>query len=154
MKRTQKFLAVFAIMICTLTSAAVGESQAAERQRRDRDWAGDNFGSVKIYADKNYQGRSQTLREGRYRVGDLRIGNDRLSSLRVGKGYQVILFQNDGFKGKQKVATDDLSWLGAFNDKTSSIIVKKISQPRPGIGVGKRPVQKSQPRSGPFAKHH
>jgi hypothetical protein len=107
---------------------------------------------VKIYADKNYQGRSQALQEGRYRVGDLRIGNDRLSSLKVGKGYQVILFQHDNFRGSQKVVTGDLSRLGGFDDATSSIIVKKISQPRPS--TVKRPAQKPQPHSGPVARPH
>jgi hypothetical protein len=151
MKRTQKFLAVFAVMTCVLVLAAVGESQAAERRWEHRDSVKEKSGAVKICADKNYRGKSQTLREGRYRLDDLRIGNDSLSSLKVEKGYQVILFQHDNFRGSQKVVTGDLSWLGAFDDKTSSIIVKKISQPRPDIG--KHPARKPQPRSGPFAKH-
>jgi hypothetical protein len=57
---------------------------------------------------------------------DLQIGNDRLSSLRVGDGYQVILFQHDNFEGDQKVVRGDLSQLGYFNDETSSIIVERI----------------------------
>jgi hypothetical protein len=94
MKRTRKYLAIFAVMMCALVLAAAGESQAAERHRTHRDPAREKSGGVKIYADKNYRGGSQSLREGRYRVGDLRIGNDRLSSLKVERGYQVTLFQN------------------------------------------------------------
>jgi hypothetical protein len=151
MKKTQKFLAIFAVMTCVLVLAAAGKSQAAERRWEHRDSVREKSGAVKIYTDKNYRGKSQSLQEGRYRLDDLRIRNDSLSSLKIEKGYQVILFQHDNFRGSQKVVTVDFSWLGAFNDKASSIIVKKISQPRPGIG--KHPARKPQPHSGPFAKH-
>jgi hypothetical protein len=130
MKRTRKFLAVFAAATCIL--AAAGESRAAERRREHRNPAGGRSGAVTLYEDKNYRGRSQTLHEGRYRLGALRIENDSLSSIRVREGYQVILFQHDNFQGSQKTVTGDIAWLGAFNDETSSIVVMKISQPRPG----------------------
>lgn len=125
----QKFLAVLAAMACALVLTAAGEGQAAELRKQQRDSGKFESSGVKIYADKNYQGRSQVLKEGKYRASDLRIGNDNLSSIRVGDGYQVTLYQNDNFRGSYKVIKDDLSRLGSFDDKTSSIIVKKISQP-------------------------
>jgi hypothetical protein len=149
MKKT-KFLAIFAVMTCALVLAAAGESQAAERRREHRDSVRGKSSAVKIYADKNYRGKSQTLQEGRYRLDDLRIGNDSLSSLKVEKGYQVVLFQHDNFRGTQKAITGDFPWLGAFNDKTSSIIVKKISQSRPD--TGKHQPRKPQPHPRPFVK--
>jgi hypothetical protein len=140
-QNNKKFLAVFAAAVCALVFAAAGESQAVERRKEQRDLRKADSGGVKIYAEKNYQGRSQVLREGTYRVNDLRIGNDKLSSIRVGDGYQVILYQNDNFRGGQKVVKSDLSSLGSFDNKTSSIVVKKIPQPQ----TQREPVRRPAP---------
>jgi hypothetical protein len=147
MKRKQRFPVVFSVMVCVLVLVASGESLAAQRGHRNP--ADSNV--VRIYADRNYRGKSQSLREGEYRLADLRIGNDQLSSLKVSDGYQVILFQNDHFRGSQKIITGDMSWIkGGFDNKTSSIIVKKISQPRREAAWHPNP--KPQPNPAPAAK--
>ena len=127
MKRKQMLLGICALMVCAFMLTTEGESLAAQRKHREPE----KFDIVRVYTDINYRGRSQVLKEGQYRLADLRIENDSLSSLHVAKGYQVVLFEHDNFRGRQRVITEDTSWVGnVLDNKTSSIIVKKIPRSR------------------------
>jgi hypothetical protein len=113
-----------------------GEAFAARRVAPDS-------GEVKIYQSRNFTGRKQFLKVGKYRAEELRIGNDRLSSIQVAKGYKVTLFEHDDFIGRRKVFTENTSSVGSdFDDRTSSIIVERVAQPR------KQPQPRPQPRPG------
>lgn len=78
---------------------------------------------VTIFEHYGYAGKSQTLTPGKYNMGSLKIGNDRLSSLKVPRGWKVSLYQHANFTGHVKVVTQDNPAITDFNDQTSSIIV-------------------------------
>lgn len=83
-----------------------------------------------IYQDKNFQGHSQELIPGSYRMASLGIPNDSLSSLKVEKGLKVTLYEHDEFGGRSKTFTEDAAWVGDdFNDITSSIKVEELVPP-------------------------
>jgi hypothetical protein len=84
-----------------------------------------SYFKVVIYPHTNYQGWSQTLTFGRYKLSDIFIGNDTLSSLKVPVGMTVTLYTDDNFSGYPKVFISDTPYVGDdFNDKTSSIVVE------------------------------
>ncbi|MFH7027557.1 MAG: M12 family metallopeptidase [Heteroscytonema crispum UTEX LB 1556] len=88
---------------------------------------GKPLSKVVIYSDSNYQGQSQELEPGDYDLKNLTIGSDRLSSLKVPPGMQVILYEHSGFAGQAKKLTADTPYVGDdFNDKTSSIKVQLV----------------------------
>ncbi|UXI70166.1 phosphatidylinositol-specific phospholipase C domain-containing protein [Tahibacter amnicola] len=76
-----------------------------------------------VYEHGSYTGRMQILPVGSYNLSDLNLGNDVISSIRVGDGYKVKLYEHSNFKGDTKTLTSDASGLGSFNDETSSIVV-------------------------------
>jgi len=81
--------------------------------------------SITIYEHGDFGGRSQVLSEGRYDINELTIGDNALSSLRVPEGYRVTLYQHS-FEGPSVSYTGDTSWVGDFNDETSSIVVERL----------------------------
>ena len=107
MKNSALFIFVFLIFICIFDLKA----------------------GVTVYEHGDYRGRSQVLKEGRHDVQTLNsgVGNDRISSIKVDKGYRATLFEHGNFGGRKKVFTSDTSYVGNdFNDKTSGIIVEKL----------------------------
>jgi hypothetical protein len=98
-----------------------------------------------VYEHDNYGGRSQPLGLGNYDVGALAFGNDKISSIKVPVGMQVVLFQDSKFRGATKVAMTDVPSLIGFNDKTSSIQVKMIGTvvPHQAVTFGDRIFLKS-----------
>lgn len=81
------------------------------------------------YEHPNYGGKKLELAVGKYDMNYLigKIGNDVISSLKVSAGYEVILYEDVGFRGAKKTFRSDVAWVGDdFNDKTSSIEVRKI----------------------------
>ncbi len=82
-----------------------------------------------FYTDADYQGTSVKLSAGSYNYSDLiakGLKNDSLSSVKVPEGYKITLYYDADYKGSAKVLLEDTSFLGTFNDKTSSIKVEKI----------------------------
>ncbi|MBR1932031.1 MAG: DUF5057 domain-containing protein [Lachnospiraceae bacterium] len=104
---------------------------------------------VTLYEDIQYKGYSANLQKGEYTLSNLRdeyhIKNDDVSSLKVKKGYQVTLYQDDDYKGASKTFvwnanpsdnetgdhSDMLPWVSTgnvnWNDQVSSIKVEQIS---------------------------
>lgn len=83
---------------------------------------------VVIFGGASFQGKQQALGPGSYDMKDLAIGSDQLSSLRCPPGLRVTLYADPGFRGAQKVFTQDAGGVGAdFNDKTSSILVDIVA---------------------------
>ena len=80
---------------------------------------------VTAYNDCNYGGFSGGLTIGDYnlaRLKSLGLQEDAISSLRVAKGFQAILFQDDNFGGASTIITADNSCFDTiWNDKVSSI---------------------------------
>ncbi|MGO4771831.1 RICIN domain-containing protein [Flavobacterium sp. W22_SRS_FK3] len=80
---------------------------------------------ITVYKYCNYTGFSGGLTIGDYnlaRLNSLGVLNDDISSLRVGQGFQAILYQDDNFSGASTVISSDNSCLNStWNDKVSSI---------------------------------
>ncbi|NEQ72842.1 MAG: hypothetical protein F6K23_07010 [Okeania sp. SIO2C9] len=83
---------------------------------------------VTLYRDADYEGTSEKLGIGRYRMGDIAVGNNTLSSMIIPQGLMAILYENENFAGNYKVFFEDTPAIGAygFNLLTSSIIIKAI----------------------------
>ena len=78
---------------------------------------------VTLFEAADFQGRSQTLKVGRYPLSRLTIGNDVVSSVRVPPGYRLTLFEHE-FTGNQRIVTSDVAFLRDFNDVASSAVVE------------------------------
>ncbi|QOG00636.1 beta-1,3-glucanase family protein [Flavobacterium sp. MDT1-60] len=80
---------------------------------------------ITVYKDCNYTGFSGGLTIGDYnlaRLNTLGVLNDDISSLKVTKGFQAILYQDDNFTGASTVINSDNSCLNTtWNDKVTSI---------------------------------
>ncbi len=88
--------------------------------------------ALAVFEHCNYRGGTRQLPVGRYRLADLRkaqIGGDEISSIHVKKGYQVTVFDLDGFQGESKVFSehDDCLDNDYLNEKVSSLIVEAIA---------------------------
>ena len=89
---------------------------------------GTSGGAVTLYQHCNYGGYAVSLNEGSYTLGQLQalgVSNDDISSLKIESGYQVTMYQNDGFTGNTVVKTGDDACLvdDGFNDDISSLVV-------------------------------
>jgi hypothetical protein len=85
---------------------------------------------VGVYAGCNYRGNAIGLDVGEYTATDLkRLGMDdnTVSSVKVAKGYQVELFENDFFRGRSGTlrSEDDCLRNDNFDDTVSSLIVSR-----------------------------
>ena len=88
-----------------------------------------------LYRDCPYTGAAVGLPEGTYTLAQLRdrgINDNDVSSLKINSGYEVQLFDTDGFGGASLTLTGDVSCLtdnplgtGTWNDKLSSVQVRK-----------------------------
>jgi len=86
-------------------------------------------GKVTFYEHCNYKGWGVTVPPGSHSLNSLeRMGfkNDRASSVRVGRGRSVQMYQHNGHSGTSKTARSDVACLTSLdmNDKISSVIVK------------------------------
>ncbi|MCW4456326.1 carbohydrate-binding protein [Flavobacterium sp. MXW15] len=95
---------------------------------------GGGSGVATVYKDCNYGGYAVALPEGNYTLSQLQargIANDDISSLRVNAGYQVTFYEHDNFGGASVTKSADTSCLVAdgFNDRASSLVVSRFSQP-------------------------
>ncbi|HQC71405.1 MAG TPA: beta/gamma crystallin-related protein, partial [Candidatus Competibacteraceae bacterium] len=85
---------------------------------------GSTVNQVIFYEHANYAGRSRALGIGRYDLNQIGLPNDCISSLRVPTGIKVTLFQHAGFTGNSITFTDSASFVGSFNDQTSSFVIE------------------------------
>jgi hypothetical protein len=85
-------------------------------------------GGVVLYEHGNFEGRNARFGPGRYDIQALQrtIGNDQLSSVRVDRGYEVVLFEHAGFQGRRVSVDRTTRFLANFNDEVSSIKVQRV----------------------------
>jgi len=81
--------------------------------------------SPTFYTDVNYRGTSFDLPAGNHNIRDLKASNDEISSIRIPKGYTVVLYSEPNFKGDKLIITHDVNNLNTlkFNNVTSSVVV-------------------------------
>ena len=114
-------------MILTSSANYVGDSANDSVSSVVVGLASSTSTGVFIHADEDYEGWNQELGVGKFDVSDLAIGNDAISSVTVPDGYKVTLYQDSGFSGNYVVLIADTASLGDFNDRTSSIVVEKMT---------------------------
>lgn len=100
-----------------------------------------------FYGDCNYSGAYAVgLNAGNYTAAQLSangITGRSLSSIRIGAGYEVVLYKGDNFTGGTITLTGDQACLVAnnWNDSTASLRVRTISNTLPAVTI-------SSPASG------
>ncbi len=86
-------------------------------------------GPVSVYDNCDFGGRKAFFDEGIYDLNALRsrFGNDRLSSLKVKKGYRATLYESN-LEGRTVVFSGDDACLSndSFNDRASALKVERI----------------------------
>lgn len=83
-------------------------------------------GSAKFFQNASYGGYGVSLPVGNYTTADLismGISNNDVSSVNVGLGIKVIMYDGDNFTGSSIELTSSSSYVSTFNDKASSIKV-------------------------------
>ncbi len=91
-------------------------------------------GPVTLFQHCNYEGYAVSLGEGKYTMSQLQalgfVDND-ISSVVIGEGYQITMYEHDNFTGASlvKTATDDCLVNEGFNDIMSSAVISKTSFP-------------------------
>ncbi|QQY81874.1 hypothetical protein JJL45_13240 [Tamlana sp. s12] len=81
---------------------------------------------VTLYGDCSFKGSHKTLGVGRYDHDQLGVGNDRISSIRVPRGYKIIIYQDGGWRGSSKTLYEDNGCLEhGWNDHISSVKVER-----------------------------
>lgn len=109
----------------TLSGTRIGNDSVSSIriacQGDDLDW--DGRGAV-LFDDSDFRGRNEVVSGDIPRLRATRIGNDRVSSVRVAPGCQVILFADENFRGGSTVLTADAPSLAGSrvgNDGASSV---------------------------------
>ena len=90
----------------------------------------DSFG-VTVYEQCGYAGHAVQLPAGHFGLEDLRardVRNDDVSSIKVPRGYEVTVYEHDGFQGRSLTLTENAQCLSnsGFTDNISSIAVSQV----------------------------
>ncbi len=93
--------------------------------RYDNDYNSNRSDMVVVYRDANFRGQSSNLSMGYHDFDDLGVGNDRISSIRVPRGFSVTVYADANYRGRSRTYTNDVDNLEDFNDKVSSILINK-----------------------------
>ncbi len=87
---------------------------------------------VRIYEHARYRGRSDLLYGDVPDLGATEVGAGRISSLRVPRGFRVVLFDQANFRGRSEVIDDDRGNLDGGrigNDRARSLRIERADQP-------------------------
>ena len=77
---------------------------------------------VAFFQHAKYKGACVVRKVGRYaNAKSIGIGNDKISSVKIGSGTQVVLCKDNNFKGTCKTYAKSMSSIGKMNDKTDYI---------------------------------
>ncbi|WP_345050442.1 carbohydrate-binding protein [Hymenobacter glaciei] len=119
-------------------------------------------GVATMYKDFNYGGYAIPLPVGNYTMANLQargILNDDVSSLKVGSGYQAVLYEGDNFMGASLTITADNSSLGnvplrtgTWNDVTSSVRIQAATTPPPSSSSQLLEAENANVKSGMTAE--
>lgn len=124
------------IFMLSLLTLLVSTAQAQPYPQRDSYRGDAEF--VTVYEDCGFRGKSRALAIGEY--GDIRklnLGNDAISSVRVPRGMQIVLFEHERLRGSSTSITSDVACLNReWNDQASSLEVTGNSQYQPGGRYG------------------
>jgi len=100
------------------------------KARYEQDRYDDSRALVTVYEDCNYRGASSSIDVGEYRkMSGIRFGNDKMSSIKVPEGYEVTIFEHEGFRGDYARINRDLTCFDrSWNDAVSSLKIASDSR--------------------------
>ena len=116
------FVAGFiALLIASFLTAFPAKAQVYDT----RDYQRQSHAYVTVYEDCDFRGKSREISVGDYQnIRDLGLGNDKLSSMRVPRGLELELYEDERFRGESATINRDVSCLDRrWNDKASSLRV-------------------------------
>jgi hypothetical protein len=119
----------------TIFASAIVFSGSAAAQGNYRS-SNDYGQGVIVYEHCDFKGRSETLRAGEYRrLRDSKIGNDSISSIRVPRGSEVVIYEDDDYRGTYaRIDRDIRCFDRQWDDNTSSISVRDTGDNRRNAG--------------------
>ncbi len=83
---------------------------------------------VVVYRDCNFQSVSKGFGEGNFRADELGVGNDRMSSLKIPRGWIVTVYEDNNFGGASRVFTHTVECMPqGWNDRISSMRISRLS---------------------------
>ena len=84
----------------------------------------ENLLQSEVFQNSNYEGKSITINK--EIINFSKTFNDKISSIKVSYGTQVVLYEHGNFKGKKIIVTRDLPKLSviSMNDKISSLQIQ------------------------------
>jgi hypothetical protein len=99
-----------------------------------------NIEGVQLFTANNYGGTADTFKPGNYNSSKLQnTGPRKLKSIKIGMGYEAVLYQNDNFTGYARSITADVPDLSTIKDSLNtnfswniqmqSLIVRKYIPP-------------------------
>jgi len=92
------------------------------------DNSSNNDDQVIVYRDCYFKSESKAFGEGNFRDHELGVGNDKISSLKIPRGWIVTVYENNNFEGASKVFTHTVECVPqGWNDRISSMSVSRIS---------------------------
>jgi hypothetical protein len=99
-------------------------SPRLEAQSRNRISTNQPRDGACFYMDADYRGEHFCMEAGASQQNVGERYNDRISSIRVFGGVQVIVYQDENFGGERRTFNRSVSNLGSFSDKITSIEVR------------------------------
>jgi hypothetical protein len=86
-----------------------------------------NDDQVVVYRDCYFKSVSKAFGEGNFRHDELGVGNDKMSSLKIPRGWLVTVYENDNFDGASRVFTHDVDCVPQdWNDRISSMRISRL----------------------------
>ena len=104
-------------LIHTLSPRLEAQNRARNRGNQPRDGAC-------FYLDADYRGDSFCMDGGESQRNVEDRYNDKISSIRVFGRAQIVVYENENFGGASKTFSRNVSDLGNFNDRITSIEVR------------------------------
>ncbi len=112
----------------TMSVYVYKKSNSGNNNNSGSSSSGNYDNGVAFFTDCGFSGFSTTLHEGAFSQSQMGIGDNTISSIKVPRGYSVLVFINDNFGGSMKSFTSDVNCLdNNWNDKISSIQISKTS---------------------------
>ena len=115
--------------VSSLTVQKRGNEKLAEQAVRERYPRQSLVSGVTVYSLCDYRGDNVTLAPGDYRLSQLRdagIANNDISSIKVPRGYQVVVYTNDFLRGQSLALQDNDNCLRneGFDQQISSLSIR------------------------------
>ncbi len=144
-KGVEKFKPLLAIASVLSLLTFVSASHAQSRYYDDDQYNQEPF--ISIFEDCGFRGERRDIAVGEFAsMRELDFGNDKISSIRVPRELEAIIYEHDKFKGAfARVDRDVRCFDESWNDQVSSLRVESRQKGNRGVYGGNKP---DRPRAG------